>query len=70
LVLAKALDISRATTMSLLFLAAKGHRITARDLSSQLQRIVGIPHRPTSEAISYRRKPSVRSHRIIDRRNV
>jgi hypothetical protein len=33
LVLAKALDFSWATTMSLLFLAAKDHRITARDLN-------------------------------------
>jgi uncharacterized protein (DUF2336 family) len=33
LVLAKALDFSWATTMSLLFLGAKDHRITARDLS-------------------------------------
>ncbi len=34
LVLAKALDFSWATTMSLLFLAAKDHRITARDLNA------------------------------------
>jgi len=33
LVLAKALDFSWATTMSLLFLAAKDHRITANDLN-------------------------------------
>jgi hypothetical protein len=33
LVLAKAIDFSWATTMSLLFLAAKDHRITARDLN-------------------------------------
>ena len=32
LVLAKALDFSWATTMSLLFLGAKDHRITAKDL--------------------------------------
>jgi uncharacterized protein (DUF2336 family) len=33
LILAKALDFSWATTMSVLFLGAKDHRITARDLS-------------------------------------
>jgi hypothetical protein len=33
LILAKALDFSWATTMSLLFLGAKDHRITARELS-------------------------------------
>jgi hypothetical protein len=33
LVLAKALDFSWATTTSLLFLAAKDHRITANDLN-------------------------------------
>jgi hypothetical protein len=33
LILAKALDFSWTTTMSLLFLGAKDHRITARDLS-------------------------------------
>jgi hypothetical protein len=32
LILAKALDFSWATTMSLLFLGAKDHRITAKDL--------------------------------------
>jgi hypothetical protein len=32
LILAKALDFSWATTMSLLFLGAKDHRITAQDL--------------------------------------
>jgi uncharacterized protein (DUF2336 family) len=34
LILAKALDFSWATTMALLFLGAKDHRITAKDLSS------------------------------------
>ena len=34
LVLAKALDFSWATTMSLLFLGAKDHRITAQDLNN------------------------------------
>jgi hypothetical protein len=33
LVLAKALDFSWTTTMSLLFLGAKDHRITAKDLN-------------------------------------
>ena len=33
LVLTKALDFSWATTMSLLFLGAKDHRITAQDLN-------------------------------------
>ena len=33
LILAKALDFSWATTMSLLFLGAKDHRITAKDLN-------------------------------------
>ena len=33
LVLAKALDFSWQTTMSLLFLGAKDHRITAQDLN-------------------------------------
>ena len=33
LVLCKALDFSWATTMSLLFLGAKDHRITAKDLN-------------------------------------
>ena len=32
LILAKALDFSWATTMSLLFLGAKDHRITAKEL--------------------------------------
>ena len=32
LILAKALDFSWATTMALLFLGAKDHRITAKDL--------------------------------------
>jgi len=32
LIMAKALDFSWATTMSLLFLGAKDHRITAREL--------------------------------------
>jgi hypothetical protein len=35
LVLAKALDFSWTTTMSLLFLAAKDHRITANDLNDR-----------------------------------
>jgi hypothetical protein len=34
LILAKALNFSWQTTMSLLFLGAKDHRITAKDLSS------------------------------------
>jgi hypothetical protein len=33
LILAKALDFSWTTTMSLLFLGAKDHRITARELN-------------------------------------
>src|SRR5258708_26404577 len=33
LILAKALDFSWATTMALLFLGAKDHRITAKDLN-------------------------------------
>jgi hypothetical protein len=33
LVLAKALDFSWATTMAMLFLGAKDHRITAQDLN-------------------------------------
>src|ERR1700736_5088427 len=35
LILAKALDFSWATTMSLLFLGAKDHRITAQELKDQ-----------------------------------
>ncbi len=50
LVLAKALDFSWATTMSILFLGAKDHRITARDLSD-LEREFGRLNADTSRSI-------------------
>jgi uncharacterized protein (DUF2336 family) len=42
LVLAKALDFSWATTMSLLFLGAKDHRITAKDLNDMENEFGGL----------------------------
>ncbi len=50
LVLAKALDFSWDTTMSLLFLGAKDHRITARDLSD-LEREFGRLNGDTSRSV-------------------
>src|SRR5437588_10157960 len=42
LILAKALDFSWETTMSLLFLGAKDHRITARDLDDTEKEFGGL----------------------------
>jgi Uncharacterised protein conserved in bacteria (DUF2336) len=50
LILAKALGFSWATTMSLLFLGAKDHRITARDLAD-LEREFGRLNVATSKSI-------------------
>jgi rRNA processing protein Gar1 len=50
LVLAKALDFSWATTMSLLFLGAKDHRITALDLSD-MEREFGRLNVETSRSV-------------------
>ena len=50
LILAKALDFSWATTMALLFLGAKDHRITAKDLSD-LEREFGRLNVKTSRSV-------------------
>jgi Uncharacterised protein conserved in bacteria (DUF2336) len=50
LVLAKALDFSWATTMSLLFLGAKDHRITAKDLND-LEKEFGRLNVETSRSV-------------------
>ncbi len=50
LILAKALDFSWATTMALLFLGAKDHRITAQDLSD-LERDFGRLNIETSRSV-------------------
>lgn len=50
LILAKALDFSWATTMSLLFLGAKDHRITAKDLH-ELEREFGGLNVETSRSV-------------------
>jgi uncharacterized protein (DUF2336 family) len=50
LILAKALDFSWATTMSLLFLGAKDHRITAKDLQ-ELEREFGGLNVETSRSV-------------------
>jgi hypothetical protein len=50
LVLAKALDFSWATTMSLLFLGAKDHRITAKDLN-ELEKEFGCLNVETSRSV-------------------
>jgi len=50
LVLAKALDFSWATTMALLFLGAKGHRITAQDLND-LEKEFGRLNVKTSRSV-------------------
>jgi hypothetical protein len=50
LILAKALGFSWATTMALLFLGAKDHRITARDLAD-LEREFGRLNVETSKSI-------------------
>ncbi|HXL29122.1 MAG TPA: DUF2336 domain-containing protein, partial [Bradyrhizobium sp.] len=50
LVLAKALDFSWQTTMSLLFLGAKDHRITAQDLND-LEREFGRLNLETSRSV-------------------
>jgi hypothetical protein len=50
LMLAKALDFSWDTTMALLFLAAKDHRITARELSD-LERDFGRLNIATSRSV-------------------
>ena len=50
LILAKALDFSWATTMALLFLGAKDHRITAQDLSD-LERDYGRLNIETSRSV-------------------
>jgi hypothetical protein len=50
LVLAKALDFSWQTTMSLLFLGAKNHRITAQDLND-LEREFGRLNLETSRSV-------------------
>jgi len=50
LVLAKALDFSWATTMSLLFLGAKDHRITAQDLNN-LEKEFGRLNIETSRSV-------------------
>jgi hypothetical protein len=50
LVLAKALDFSWQTTMALLFLGAKDHRITAQDLND-LERDFGRLNPETSRSV-------------------
>jgi hypothetical protein len=50
LVLAKALDFSWDTTMALLFLGAKDHRITAQDLND-LEREFGRLNLETSRSV-------------------
>ena len=50
LVLAKALDFSWTTTMSLLFLGAKDHRITAKDLND-MEREFGRLNVETSRSV-------------------
>jgi hypothetical protein len=50
LILAKALDFSWETTMALLFLGAKDHRITAKDLSD-LERDFGRLNVKTSRSV-------------------
>jgi len=50
LVLAKALDFSWQTTMALLFLGAKDHRITAQDLND-LERDFGRLNLETSRSV-------------------
>jgi hypothetical protein len=50
LILAKALDFSWDSTMALLFVAAKDHRITARDLAD-LEREFGRLNVATSKSI-------------------
>jgi hypothetical protein len=50
LVLAKALDFSWATTMALLFLGAKDHRITAQDLND-LEKEFGRLNVKTSRSV-------------------
>jgi hypothetical protein len=60
LVLAKALEFSWATTMSLLFLAAKDHRITARDLNdmeNEFRHLNIETSRACSNSISRARMP-------------
>jgi len=50
LVLAKALDFSWETTMALLFLSARDHRITAQDLND-LEREFGRLNLETSQSV-------------------
>ena len=58
LVLAKALDFSWQTTMSLLFLGAKDHRITAQDLND-LEREFGRLKLETSRSSCVGRYPTL-----------
>ena len=51
LILAKALDFAWETTMALLFLGAKDHRISARDLDDMREEFARSQHRDISECL-------------------